>query len=1002
MASVSSGVLIGRDVELGGLTEALAAAAGGRPSAVVLTGEAGIGKSRLLRELQDLAPARGAVTITGGCIPLSAGALPYAPLTAALRQGIAALPQEAFAALPTRTRAELGRLLPELRGPDHSGRPEHDQTMLFDAVLSLLRVLADAAPLVLVLEDVQWSDASTRDLVTYLLNMVVDERIVFLCSLRTGELDPDHPALLWLQGLATSRMTEVLELQPLTREDTRRQIAAIAGTEVHDRIAGQIFERSEGNPFFVEELLQALASGTHDVPPSLRQLLLGRIAAVSPAAISVVNAVAVDGPIVPHDLLLAVTEMTESQITPLLRSAIDHHLLVPAGADGYAFRHALLRDAVYGRLLPGERRALHRAFAQALDTGGAAQSGTHDHAARRARHWYEAGHAGRALPYAVEAAAEAERSSACAEALQHYEQALGMWDQVQHPEQICGLGKVDLLERAAAAAAQRTGHAERAVALYRQALALVDDGSTPQRAAAIRIAMGKVLGGPLMSAEAAHQLFEEARALVTDLPPTAEKVQVLTLVAGSLSLTGRTDDGLAAAAHAMDVAQHVEDELSRATAHAALALAHSCRDDPQQALGHLVTALGLARQHRDTALLGHVSVNLSAALFQAGRAEEAVTGAVAAIEELAVLGNDSFEGFLRSNAAEFLIALGRWDEAQSLVGPLEDSPALLDRVFSRLLLAEIDVERGRFGRAAARAQAVDTELALRSGDAGSTTARQPTPTTPLLINVAIAAWERRLDDASDVLDEAWPSQERHLMARALTLGARVEADRAVRSRVAGAAEAEREALARAAVIEARCEAAAAGSLVPGVGAVQHLVAAEGTRLRGRCEPDLWSEVVGRFEALGYRYQASYARYRYGESLLEQRDRQAAAQALSEAAWVARDLRASPLDLAIQGLAQRARLKLVAEPAAVTGAEAPAAIAPPHHQGLTRREVEVLRHVSAGLTNKQVAQVLFISPKTASIHVSSILSKLGVSSRTEAARWAFEAGLLEGSASAGAQ
>ena len=988
MARISSGTLIGREAEFSVVADVVAGAAAGHPSALFLMGEAGIGKSRLLREVSDRAQQWDAQVISGGCIPVSRSALPYAPVITALRQGMTSIPRDEVENLPSRTRSELSKLLPELGTADQPVG-EATQNVLFDAVLTLLRLMADASTLVVVLEDLHWSDAATRDLVTYLVNMVTDERLAFLCSVRSGELDPDHAAQRWVQSIVGSRLAAILELPNLTAHQAARQMREIAGADVADDVAGDIYTRSGGNPFFVEELMGVAASGSAELPPSLRELLLGRVSKLDEAGVAVLEAIAVAGSEVPHGLLLAATGSSEREITRRLRAALDHHLLVRIGGDAYAFRHALLRETVYARVLPGRRRVLHRAFAEALE---ASQPGTANpwDAARLARHWQQAGQPDRALPHALAAGHHADTTHASHEALQHYVDALDMWDEVANPEQLSGSDHASLLE-AAADAAVRARAPARAVDLYRKALTLVDGGWDPQRAAALRISLLKILGGPLMDEEAAHRLLVEAKALLDGLPPTREQVFVLCLSATSLSLTGSPDEGVALAERALDVARHIGDGAAKTDAHAALGLAHCRRGQPERALDHLREAQRIARQRCDTALLGHTSVNLSMALFEAGRGEEAVGCAMAAMEELAGLGDASFEAFLKCNAAEFQIALGRWDAAEALIAPLDESPVLREHLFARLLLAEIDVERGRFERACATIELLETDL---DDDLAGPRA-QPIVTSPLLLKASMALWERRHDDASNLLHQGWEVLERRpeLLTRAWPLGARVEADRAVRGRSTGSATLEREALERGAAIEQRCAAALAGSAAPSMSAMQQLAGAEASRMRGACEPDLWSAVVGAFDALGYRYRAAYARYRHGESLLQGRDNAAAADVLSAALVSAREMGAMPLALTVHGLARRARLRLPDVGRTADEAATPVT-APQDPLGLTKREVEVLRHLSDGLTNKQLGEVLFISPKTVSIHVSSILSKLGVSSRTEAARRAYDSGLLE--------
>ena len=976
-------MLIGRQAELDTLTEAVRAAAAGNSSAVVVSGEAGIGKTRLLREVRAQAIREGAETVGGGCIPLSQGVLPYAPVIAALRQGLGRLSPKELGDLPPTTRLELGRLLPELRVPDESPDFESDQIGLFDGVLDLLRLLATPTPLIFVLEDVHWSDASTRDLITYLLHATEDDRLLFLCTFRTGELDATHPVPAWIQDLAASRIAEVLELRPLSREETRRQISEITGGDVSDSIVGELCERSEGNPFFLEELVQTAIRGTEELPPSLRELLLSRIRALSAEAIEVVKAIAVGGPVVSHELLLAATGLDESAVGPPLENAIDHHLLVRTEDDGYSLRHALLRETVYARLLPGERKELHRSFAQALQRHSDEPGPRPPEPGRLARHWHEAGDPKRALPHALAAAADADKSYASSEALSHYQHALRLWNEIGDPEEVAGVTKSVMLHRAGGSA-ERNGDFEQAVGFYQEAIGLVDPASDPRQAATLRSALVNVFSGPYLDDDAALPLLREAQGLVKDLPESIEKAQVLSLTACNLSLAGNIDEGSAAAVKAMEIAERLGDRATTAGAHVALALALRGRGDPEPALEHLTTALDIARETQDGPLLGRVSAHLSETLFRLNRLEDAVTLALAATVESARLGDESFGGFLRGNAAEFLTALGHWDQAEELAVPLQDAPSPVDRFFSQWLLAQIDVERGRFEQARTRINVADRYMAhtkeLRHQD-------------PVAMSkISLALWEHRYEDASSLVQSAWTigNEDQRSVARLCALGVRVEADRATHARAHKADAIERDAIERGTDMEDRCAAAAAGSKMPEVEGLRDLTAAEASRLKGHVEPVLWKRTVEGFDALRYGYHSAYARYRYGESLLAAGSRKKAEPVLREASRAALDLGAAPLGLEIGGLARRARLNLSS---AIEPEEPTAAARPADHLGLTSRELEVLRSLGEGLTNKQIAEALYISPKTASIHVSRILTKLGVSSRVEAARRAYESGLL---------
>lgn len=974
MGRVSSGVLIGRDEELRALAEVLETAAGGRSSCVVMAGEAGIGKTRVLRALAERAEAQGATVLTGRCVPLAEGALPYAPLAAALRQLGQPRP---MADLSVRVRAELARLVPEL-GPSGGQPGDTDKTKLFGAVLEAFRSLMSTGPLLLAVEDVHWSDGASRDLLSYLIAMTEDEPLVCVLTHRTGELDHDHPIPNWLRMLTTSQTAQLVELKPLSHEETGLQIAQIMGATPDESAITTIYERSQGNPFFTEELIRIADTGV--IPASLRDLFLHRISALSAESTKVVQLAATAGSVASHDLLEAASDMDEGALSRALQAAHDHDVLVVADT-GYAFRHALLREAIYSHLLPGERKALHRALAQALED----QPDMPSRVPLLAHHWHEAGALERALPLRVAAGSLAETTAAPLDAFQHYRHALALWGELPAPEQLVELTRVDLLERAATMA-QQAGRSREAVELFKEATELVDLDAAPERAAALLSSTATVLSGPLLDDGAAYPLLQRAEGLVRDLTASREKAKVQSFAAARLSHMGRVHEGVALAETARATADECDDDAARAHALFALAIGAVSAGRPEVAVGYLTKARDLARRAGEVHMLGRSTINLSDALYRANAVDEAIAVALGGIADLARAGADNFRGFLLFNAAEFSTALGCWDQAEALVTPLQDSPLPLDRFFSRWLIAELNIHRGEFAQAhkgIAEAKRYMTHM-------DDLQHRELTG----LILVSLALSERRYEEASQLLQDAAGSwgQDQRSNARWCALGLRIEADRATQARAGRAQDEEQRAIDRAGRLEELCASSITEPHMPETKALLRLMAAERSRLRSASDPDLWEQSVEGWDALRYPYHAAYALYRLGEASLGDRARSRGREALASAARTARGLGAAPLLLAIEGLARRSRLRLSDDD---SEARTKATRVPGTSRlGLTARELEVLQRLGEGLTNRQIADALFISPKTASIHVSSILTKLGVTNRTEAARIAYDAGVLD--------
>ncbi|MBZ6294149.1 AAA family ATPase [Streptomyces olivaceus] len=371
-----SPVFVGRTGELDTLHDALAraSATGGEPQALLLGGEAGVGKTRLVEEFAAAAGLRGAVVALGGCVEIGGDGLPFAPFSTALRALRRRLPDE-LAGAARGQEEELARLLPELGdsgAPGGGGRPdEEDMARLFELTARLLeRVAADRAVL-LVLEDLHWADASTRHLIAYLFRTLRTGRLVVLATYRSDDIHRRHPLRPLLAELDRLRTVRRLQLGRFTRDEAGRQIAGILAREPDPLQIDEIFARSDGNAFFVEELAVAAHEGSRTgLTDSLRDLLLVRVEALPESAQRVARIVAEGGSTVEHRLLAAVAGLGEDDLIEALRAAVNANILLPApDGDGYRFRHSLVREAVGDDLLPGERSRLNRRYAEALDAG---------------------------------------------------------------------------------------------------------------------------------------------------------------------------------------------------------------------------------------------------------------------------------------------------------------------------------------------------------------------------------------------------------------------------------------------------------------------------------------------------------------------------------------------------------------------------------------------------------------------------------------------------------
>ncbi|HEY6013325.1 MAG TPA: AAA family ATPase, partial [Candidatus Limnocylindrales bacterium] len=504
---VSSPLFIGRQTELGILTEAVDRAAAGMASTILIGGDAGIGKTRLVTELAAHASAAGALVLEGGCVALGdGGGLPFAPIVEALRRLPSILAREpdgalGVADLRSPATAELGRLIPELgasSGADVAtfDRPEWIQARIFEGLLTLLRLLSEHRPVVLILEDLHWADGSTRDVTSFLARNARAERLLVIGTYRTDELNRRHPLRPWLSEMERLPRVTGIELSRFGRAELDAQVAAILDHAPPPGLVDNVERRTEGNPFFVEELLAASAGQPRDrLPQTLRDVLLTRVTSLSEEAQRVLGIAAVAGRRVRTELLSAVAGMPETELEAALREALASQIIVTdtsMGVDAYRFRHALLAEAVYDDLLPSERRRLHAAYAAVLESqpvrGGAEGASL---LSALAHHASAAHEPTRALRAWIGAARAAEAAFAFPVSMNAYERAIDLWDAVPADDRPRGIDAA-ALHFEASLAANLTGRSERAVEFARMAVSLIDRRSDVERWAAANERLARV------------------------------------------------------------------------------------------------------------------------------------------------------------------------------------------------------------------------------------------------------------------------------------------------------------------------------------------------------------------------------------------------------------------------------------------------------------------------------------------------------------------------------
>jgi DNA-binding CsgD family transcriptional regulator/tetratricopeptide (TPR) repeat protein len=968
MAAWASTAFLGRLGELERLEERIRQAAAGRGGTTLLAGDAGIGKTRLVAELAARTRAAGAQTLVGRCIDLVGAEVPYLPVAEALRPLLAR--QDVRTLLGSA--GELQWLLPGMvlgeEHPRRRGGSSPSQLGLLEELLALLDTAAAADPVVLVLEDLHWADRSTLDLVALLAHNLAERRALLVGTYRADELPPEHRLRRLVTGLLRAGVATRLELGPLAREELEALLLGRGGAQLSPAVTEAIVTRSEGNPFFAEELLAAAGQGRLDLPHALRDVLLQRVARLDPETQGVLRVAAAAGRDVPYPLLRAVADAPEGELRQALRSAVDHGVLVGDQAAGTVrFRHALLAEAAYGTLLPGEREELHARLAAEL-----ARS-PHPVAAELAQHWAAAGRAPETLVASVAAAREAEAVFGLAEAVRHLERAIELWDLVPGAAELVGLDLAALLAWTAEVAGQ-TGAGPRAVELARRAVALVQDD--PVRAALLHESLGRFLissGGY----EAALAAFRTAVDLVPAEPPTPERAHVLAALGQASMLGWRHDESREVCEQALELARAVGARRAEFRALGVLGVDLAYLGHTGEALGRLWEALRLAEDGGSPQDLGRAYIFLTDVLTMLGRPRESVqvaaTGIALARKHGTEYGSDMP---LVVNLMEALADLGEWQEADR-VGTAAIRGGGADWPNQRLVQrAALDIGRGRFERAHADLQA-----------AAATVHQDKRGLAHFDITRAeLALWERRWDDAAHAVGDGLrrlPAQEAALLRVQLCAqGLRAQAELAALARVRRDHDALTDRLDRALQLftAAREAATEAAAVTPTAAAWRTVAQAEHDRAQAHPNPRAWEEAAAAWEALQRPPMVAYCRWRQAEALVAAGAPAADAALPARAAHaIAQRLGARPLEQALQQLAQRARLEL-----------APPSRPADHGSGLgellglTPREAEVLGLVARGYTNRQIAEQLVISVKTASVHVSHILAKLDARNRVEAA------------------
>jgi class 3 adenylate cyclase len=739
--------LIRRDDELGVLEDALLAARRGESGFVVLAGEAGIGKTRLSRELAREARELGCAVLSGGASDAEVS-LPYLPFVEAIgnyldEQDLDALREALGPAL-----GELGQLFPTLggdRGPEPSPDPGQAKLRLFEAIVSLLALPARDRTLLLVIEDVHWADASTRELLDYLARRLTDLPSLIVVTYRTDELHRRHPFLPTLQGWRRSGVAEVLELEPLSADGIAEMLAAIVGQdEVDPELRELMLERTEGNPFVLEEILCEVmeSSGSGDgldreavsrirLPESVRHAILLRVQRLGEERAAVLETGAALGRSFDHRTLQEVSAQPESTVQDALEAAIAQQLIEedPGRHGRYSWRHALTQEAIYAETITPRRQAIH---SRAADVLGRSET---TRPVELASHLLGAARFEEAVPVCLRSAEEAENALAFGEAISLLERALPYVDDpLERARVLCRIGRDQW----------RNGKPATAVGFLTEGIQGLEGLSETLEAARHRIVLGRCQWECERPPEARAE-YERALEILETAGPSAELSMAHNRLAGLYAFELDYRNCIESARRAVEIAEQAGADLERVWALAFVALGYldsgeiergfavmdDCfREAQEKGYSQIAHNVGwndiwtrthtmqsgleerIERMEAQPYRVGHRegdSIALSYVQKARGDLEGGLESAQAAISSHEHLGYSKMAWRAKVQAAEVLAELGRGEEAEEILPTVSSRTELQDIVYDTGARIRVSQSLGRPDEALSVAEEIQAE-----------------------------------------------------------------------------------------------------------------------------------------------------------------------------------------------------------------------------------------------------------------------------------------------------
>ena len=959
-------VLVGRHSERAELAQLLNEIDQGHGGVLVVAGEAGTGKTTLARELREAAVGRGFTTLWGACVHFASARVPYVPLVRAVEDWtesgqrgdpLVAVADSLFVPAP----GEPGEL-DVVRGTE-----------------SLLRTLASAAPTLLVVDDLQWADTATLDVLAFVASGVRRQRLGVLLLLRTEDLPIGSPLHEWLADVRRLDGITELALSRMTEDETFEQVAGLREAASF-ALARAVHERTGGNPYFTELLLEGMLPGTSalplQLPVRLRDAVLARWHALSPDTRWVARVLAIGGRARPVEILSEVVTSLRADIDlrGSLGEAIDKGVVVRHAVDTVWLRHPLLREVLVTEVASGhDDGATHLAYAEVL----ARTAGDDPVAAGDVSEHLAAGRdADGAFHWALVAADLAVEVGAPTQAYLGLALATDLWPTVSEGTRGDELDHVDLLRRAARAE-WSIGVEDRGSAWLAEAVSILERRDDPVLLAEVLLQRS---GQQDFELESSTSDLRRAVGLVDGRTQSDTCVAVLSEYANAQWVQGDRAAAATTARRALELATGSGDRALAWATYASATVGGS--GDRADRMGE---AYRLAQSAGDPMCMAYAAAWWERLLRDAGRYDEQVAAAVRIAAELRAAGDLEGPKWLAADAAGTLVMTGEWARARTLLrGPFATgtrSSGDVGLAWAAALLAVRTGQPGLAGRQVDRlleigaptnwqwplAQPV-AELALATGrpwDAlqALDSRHEPDPwqTGAMQLHVALAAAA-----CADLAEGSAHPEILDPRALATLEALRTWADDCAAFR-RDTRDRRQEALweARTMAEEARLRWALSGS--------------SDAEVRSDCV-DAFSAFRSHARRDGFPWEDAYGGLRLAEAMIRERTpHHEVAAVLREAHARAVGLGADHLAARLSSLARATRISLEAVREDL-GSSVPV-------DPLTPREREVLAHLVAGRTNAEIAAALFLSVKTVGIHVSNVLRKTGTHSRGEAALWA---------------